>query len=268
MKSCVYLAIGVGLCFLSYYNAFTFILLSVPLFLWTVFSVKKNRAKYRHFINKMTNMILIVLIIAGWFYIRNAYLYDGDFLGMRTSTAMAEMFAIDELRPSLRDTFQNQGRPIITVLTETDWIRHSFRSFIAGFGFMNIFPNRMVYILYSLLIATGLAGLLLGIRKMIINKNGKSKDFIFYLHCVLAVPITIGLSVYFSYSVQFQAQGRYLLPMLLPICIFIAAGFTKIEEAVSDKYKPLLPTLLPLSAGIIILLNLVSLFSIFESFYL
>ena len=44
-------------------------------------------------------MLGIVFLVAGWWFIRSGILYDGDFLGMKTSSIYAEKYAIDELKP-------------------------------------------------------------------------------------------------------------------------------------------------------------------------
>lgn len=45
-----------------------------------------------------------------------------------------------------------------------------------------------------------------------------------YALMAAAALITLGLSMYYSYAVDYQAQGRYLYPMLLPIALFTAKG--------------------------------------------
>ena len=270
MKTCVFLGIAVGLCFISYYNAFTFILLSAPLWLWTVFTKKENRDAYKSFIRKIVVMIVVVFVVAGWFYIRNAVIYNGDFLGLRTSSEVSERYAIEWLKPSNRMTHANLELSPLHMLRHTNWVVSSFRSFIAGFGYMNIFPNIGVYIFYSLLMMLGIAGVILTIYRVIVRKvkfMGLPR-IPFYLCCALSIPITIGLSIYFSFAVDFQPQGRYLLPMLLPVCIFITGGLISIKDIINKRFNPPIQSALWLTKGVIIFANALSIVSLIEFFYL
>ena len=63
--------------------------------------------------------------------------------------------------------------------------------------------------------------------------------------CCIAMPI--GLSAWYSYTTDYQPQGRYLLPMLIPICYYAARGIQKgalfLSSAIVQK-KPELSVLL------------------------
>ncbi|MCL2839400.1 MAG: glycosyltransferase family 39 protein [Defluviitaleaceae bacterium] len=266
-KSCIWLAIGVGLCLLSYYNAFTFILLSAPLWFWVVLANKKNHKHYKVFVKRIVIMLLIVLSIAGWFYIRNAYLYDGDFLGMRTQFMNIEAYAVDWLRPSNRDNFMNRGLSVFDMLRETPWIPFSYLSFIATFGYMNINPHASVYALYHVIIITGVIGLIVSIFKNL-RKNVDNKYKIFFIASAISIPITIGLSIHYSFSAGFQPQGRYLLPMLLPLCILLVLGLDSIRKIIPSKYDLFTNVSIQFIQGLILLMNVFSWFSIFAFYHL
>ncbi len=49
---------------------------------------------------------VIVLILAAWWFIRNAILYDGDFLGMNASSVCAEIYAKKAYKPSRIDVLR------------------------------------------------------------------------------------------------------------------------------------------------------------------
>ena len=57
-----------------------------------------------------------VAAIAGWWFIRGYIIYDGDILGMRTSSQYAEMYAVEELKPSNRQTIQSTGMSILGMM--------------------------------------------------------------------------------------------------------------------------------------------------------
>ncbi len=114
IKSCVSLAIGIGLCALSYYNAYGFILTSIVIFIVTYIINKKIDIK--DFIKKGIMISVISILIFGWWFVRSAIIYDGDFLGLRTTEEYAEKYAIEELKPSKRKTPANTDKSLFNML--------------------------------------------------------------------------------------------------------------------------------------------------------
>ena len=51
----------------------------------------------------------ICAVLAGWWFVRSALLHDGDFLGMRTSAALAEQLAQPAYKPSQHVTPMSSG---------------------------------------------------------------------------------------------------------------------------------------------------------------
>jgi len=212
-RSCILLAVGVGLCLLSYYIAFGFILLSAILWFWSVLSRQENREASKPFLKKAVFMLVIVIGIAGWWYIRNAYIYNGDFLGLNTRYALGEKYAIEELKPSNRNTYLNHGKSVVDMLRETPWVRITLKSFIAVFGYMNIEVNSKVYEFYAALVAIGIIGAAARAVKWICCRKKQDKLDTFYAFIILSIPIPVILSIIHSYSTDFQPQGRYFLQM-------------------------------------------------------
>ena len=64
----------------------------------TLFMEAKKKGKYTDFVKKGLLVCVIVLLLAAWWFIRNAILYDGDFIGMNASTICAEKICEKELQ--------------------------------------------------------------------------------------------------------------------------------------------------------------------------
>ena len=63
---------------------------------------------------------------------------------------------------------------------------------------------------------------------------------LFHIALVGSIIITVGISVYYSYFNDFQPQGRYCLPMWIPLAVFITAGLSGIIRLFPEKArKPL-----------------------------
>ena len=157
-KNCVILALGVAACALSYYNAYGFILCSIFFFGITLFMEAKRKGKYTDFVKKGLLVCVIVLLLAAWWFIRNAILYDGDFIGMNASTICAEKYAKKNYKPSNRRTPQMAGYSLLDMLNygfpQEDgfsWVELVSGSFVGRFGNMDGFmpkymPDNMIVV--------------------------------------------------------------------------------------------------------------------------
>lgn len=65
---------------------------------------KEKKEIWKVFWKKGFLILGIVLILAGWWFVRNYFLYDGDILGLKTQEQYAEHYAMDILKPSNRRT--------------------------------------------------------------------------------------------------------------------------------------------------------------------
>lgn len=109
-----------------------------------------------------------------------------------------------------------KGVPASALLSEWRWHVLSFESFTGVYGYMNIFgPNwyyRAMFILYSLLVL------------YVITAVAISKDRNWVKQVALtaaASAISIILSFYLSWSYAFQAQGRYLFPIIPMVALLV-----------------------------------------------
>lgn len=262
MKSCLTLSIGAGLSLISYYNAFIFTMLSLFLWLCCAFSNKEDRLKTKALLGRAAIMLTIAFLICAWFYIRNAIIYKGDIFGMESSLEAGELYAIEYLKPSARNTFRQQGLSIIHMLANTDWVITSLNSFIACFGYMNIHPDKLVYAFYYLLITIGGSANIIGA----INSLRKKRVNIFYAFATVSIPLAILLSAYNSWANDFQPQGRYFLTALIAVCILIVNGIKLLLIWINilEKHEKYIISVLIIG---IVIAQVTSFYSVFEYFY-
>ena len=230
IKSCVFLGISIGICALSYYNAYGYILTSIIFLL--VFSII-NKIGIKEFLKKGLLISTITLAICGWWFVRNGIIYNGDVLGMKTCDEYGEIYAIDELKPSKILTPQRQGLTVIKMLTH-GWILSTVKSFIAVFGFMNVNANVSVYFIYVGIFAIGILGYISKYYKLKYFRELKEDKLKLVIEILFGINIIIPivLSIYYSYTNDYQAQGRYIMPMLIPFMYFITKGI----ERIIDKF--------------------------------
>jgi hypothetical protein len=224
MKSCLRLAVGAALCLLSYEYAYGYVLCSFVIYcLWYV--NHRKTVSFRQFILKGLLVLGVALLICGWVYVRNGIIYKGDILARSTMLSYGEKYAREDLRPSVRrvNSYFGQGHSILYMLKNTGWLKMTFKSFFSVLGYMDIYAGRWVYAVYTLLTCVGAAGVVVlgfGFGEKAFRR-GKSEgrlpfsnrdDFLLLISMLLAAALfSVGLSVYYSWSSDYQPQGRYII---------------------------------------------------------
>ncbi len=237
MGNCILLGGAIGICALSYYNAYGYLLTSV--FVYFISARKQEMfAEHRGVIWKRAFLITAVaLLIAGWWFVRSAILYDGDFLGLRTSNSYAQQYAMDGYKPSNIANPLHTGESLFHMLFVKSWILSTVVSFIATFGQADIRLPLMLYLPYGLLILAGLWGLFDVRRSRSLTLLWKEKRTAILVEWVFVVNImiSIGLSIYYSYCNDYQPQGRYVMPMLIPLFYFLSRGLCTVLDRCSSR---------------------------------
>ncbi len=233
-KNGLLLAAGIVVAALSYYNSYGWILCSMVIFAGSyIWKIGGNR-DWRRMVRIGFLIAAVVLMCIGYFFIRNAVLYDGDFLGMRALGQSADRYAAEEWRPVNRSTPQSEGMSVVEMLvsgawTGTPWIVKTYVTFIGAFGFADVFLPLWMYGVYTLVFAAAFAGVvgkLSGYVKAVRAGERPRDRAAALLHVMLffAMVIPVGLSIFYSYTSDYQAQGRYCYPMILAFCWFETEG--------------------------------------------
>lgn len=143
-----------------------------------------------------------------------------------------------------------------------NWLSTVVVSFIGTFGYMDIFMPKWWSYLYVLFFAAGIICLLpllpkllavkdvrkevtdyqedaegSTIRMIVYRKKRWRMEGVFHLCLVGTAVIPFILLVIYAYSVDFQAQGRYLMPMLIPFMYFLCKGFENLIERIKGNAK-------------------------------
>ena len=253
IKTCVMLAVGIGICALSYYNAYGYILTSAIIF---VVYYLINKLDYKEMLKKGILISVITFAICGWWFVRSYIIYDGDILGMKTTDEYAEKYAIDELKPSHRETPENTGVNLYDMLIEKKWLQQTAKSFIAVYGGMEIGMPNYIYMYFFLIFIIGAIGIILTICNI---KNILKLDYnkkIILTIFLINIIIPFALSIYYSYFSDFQPQGRYIMPMLIPFMFYVTKGIEVIIRKLikNDKIKKVIQIFI-INAPVILTIN-------------
>lgn len=207
-----------GLIMLTYMNGYSIILCTVILVIITY------KDKNAEFYKKTAIFVMIVILVSGWFFVRNLIIYNGELFGSSISLELQEKLAIESLKPSLRDVPYKHGFNMFTMIVHTDWLKKCFMSFWALLGNMDIRLNSGYYFIYMVISVLTIIVLINNMRRSLVNRN---YGYNLKLRIVFIIEIFVVLIISMRYSTykDFQPQGRYVYPAIIPIIIFIGEVF-------------------------------------------
>ena len=254
-KRSLLLAIGLTCCLLSYYNAYAFLLYAVILCIAYFYQkndkgvsglsdVKGSNSKVGHYYDykdalKWAGIIIgLVLIGTGWWYIHNAVLYDGDLFGFRINDTLKHTYGAPEIVNYV--SIKDSGKTIFQMLFDGDCLYWYRISFIALFGSMSIYARDYIYLAYMVFIVLGLVLYLIFIPWK--NLKMTFRKVVFHICNIMAIVTPVCLSLYYSYTMDYQPQGRYFMPMLLPLMYYVVKGYEKglVRIVKNEKYVRIL----------------------------
>lgn len=264
VKNCIRLGVGLSICLLSYYNAYGWILVSFLLFTFTALFCEGKAWNFKFWLKRGLVVAAVAAVLAGWWFVRNGILYNGDILGMKTSSEYAQLYAQEGFKPSQRMTPRKQGMSLWEMLWYVpgqwnhNWLITVLVSFVGTFGYMTVFMPYGMSKLYLIIYILGGAGILFSLRMFGFRKKhvfqsraavgGQSvrikavtvlpewdKLRIFNTAMLGAMAIPPVLLLQYAWASDFQAQGRYLLPMVLPMMYFVTKGYGNLLERLVKK---------------------------------
>lgn len=234
LRYCVGLGISLGFVALSYYYSYGAILASLVAFFGTARSNGTANARpmaTRQIIGRALVVLSVALLVAGWFFVRNAILYDGDIFGMSASSALSEQLARSDLKPSARVTPKSVGlapwEMVFGCFNGLPWLEWTLRSLVGVFGYMSILIGDGIYYAYWSLLFVGLvAGAFRFLRNGITLRKA-----VVAVTSLLIVLTPLVLSIYYSWASDYQPQGRYLMEGIPITVIAVACGWEGIGAA-------------------------------------
>lgn len=218
-KNALLLALGQIMCALTYYNAYGFLLCSGLIYLFYFIGRDEGgrlRVRWQQARIYVTLTFVTVLIGAGWWFLRNIILLDGDIFGLATTFRLQSEHGIVKNPPLVR------GMSIFEMLWECSDVM--FFSFFAAFGSMSLVAGWWFYLWYRLVMS---AGLITGIITYFSARRTHTvQTRVIVALSIVAMMITGALWMYYCYAIDYQPQGRYILPLVVPMYICVTYGFS------------------------------------------
>lgn len=241
-RNSLWMSGGIILCALSYYNAYGYILSCILLFLAYFFQKKEGHVSYdwKGMLKWGTFISVLVLLGISWWFIRSYLVLDGDLLGLKTRQELASKYAIDSVNPLTKPTYQSRGYSLWEMFRENDTFECSFISFVAAYGSVAITGNIWLYRMYKIFFGAGIAGVVYYLVNRQNRQAIQGKKLFFHINMLFCMLMPMILMIYYAYTMDYQDQGRYLLPALIPLMYYMVKG---IEKLVGLHWKKrILPT--------------------------
>ncbi len=229
------LSIGMSIIALSYYNGYGWILLSIFFFFLTPVLKLDEHADRKKMTRLFFYIVGLVFVMIGFFFIRNLVIYEGfDLFGSKSMSLSGEMYAVPELRPSIKTSLHEDGLSLWDMFTMRDgvYMEGVLESFIGSFGYIASDVPEWVFDFYKFAFAFGGIGFVCAAVSAIRSRTSQygekgfslKKSVFFFALLWLAFLIVFGLHTYYSYMKDYQAQGRYDYPAMPAIALIWATG--------------------------------------------
>jgi 4-amino-4-deoxy-L-arabinose transferase-like glycosyltransferase len=173
---------------------------------------------------------LMVVAVAGWWYMRNVVLYgDPTNVQAMLQTWQAEGIVSGELALDAR----------------LSRLEYTYRTLWATFGQGAVPVSSALYAVYDVLTAFALGGVLLAARRWLARRQRENLPPLMRQHAALLITFGaawIGAMVYISSTAWSGAQGRYLLPALAAWGALAGLGAPR---WLPDRTRPLIGYVVP-----------------------
>lgn len=207
------LASGVVVCTLGYANSYGFVLVAVIAFIYSV--TKQNSNELRRCFRLIMIAASVATICILPFISVNIVRYH-DPLGMSAFHTEYERW-VAEYGKELQQPWKNGLKAL---LFHDNFVQITYASFIGTLGLMTITIPFIETLMYSGLIFIGAGLFISNAGKYYESINAK----IMVATAVLGSLITIALHLYYAVSVDYQAQGRYVIYLLVPLILMTVMG--------------------------------------------
>lgn len=265
-------AVGAVCCILSYYNCYAFLPGSALYFIYLFIEKKDGKLtlKFKDMMKYGCFILLLCFIGAGWWFIRSAAVNNGDFLGLASLKAQ-------QLKDRARVGLVIEPAPLEKGVGFFEFLRTPglffwlFISFVADYGATVLHVTKPYYMVYGLIFAAGLIAVLVMFISSKVKKepaaekeaaasaDKRLKAYTLMLLC--GVVLNFGLWLFYAYAMDFQRQGRYVLPSALALFTCVCSGYDRIK--LPEKFKKFEKFRSPVMIAILALLIILCLYFIF-----
>ena len=231
--SCIGLSASFVLCLLSYYTVCLWIAFACGFCVISCMADKTIDYKFSYIIKRSVFIAIITICLSGFFFIRNAILHNGDFLGIE-SEKISRLEMIEQGQQLIQylpgNTFFNSIADMLST-HKSGWTILTLRSLIAYFGYLDSpIPLIQYGEYYALFIFTIIIFAIILIQK----KLNRLSSMVF-INLTLSSSSVIMLSAIQSFYRDYQPQGRYIIIVVLLIGFMFGSVADNTSFAIDDR---------------------------------
>jgi hypothetical protein len=208
---------------------------------------QSNNLKYNF---KLLSIVFAaVILLAGPFFVRNAIIYNGDVFGINSFRAETLEWERSQKMEAQKSYHELTNKGFFDLVRDEGYRKTQLNSSIARFGKMTIAPVDKYMMVYKAVLMIGIIGFIWMVANILFSYSYKlprlkvllkkyRQEFLFTLGVTLASVVTVSLSLYYSYAIDNQAQGRYVIYLLIPLIIASVLGIThSINKVIVERYR-------------------------------
>lgn len=125
-----------------------------------------------------------------------------------------------------------KGTPFSEIFTKWRWHEISFQSFVGVYGYMTVFASNKFYLAMGLLYLAFAVYLV----SVVLWKKRRRETLLQFGILLAGASVTAFISSYLSWSYAFQAQGRYLFPVIPMATVFVFANRALFDRLVINAF--------------------------------
>lgn len=230
---CVGLGICASMCLLTYYNAYGWILSTAVFCVVAVLRDAQTPDRKRLLVRRVVLVVGICAALAGWFFVRNALLHEGDALGFAEELRSRARLEAQGIQLVAYVVPRNEGMSFFEFFAWKNWevFWMSTRSFVGTFGYMLIYIPLPRYGLYYALFLCGVVVYAL----VVMLEHPSRRDSLLVLMMLVASAITVFLHLWASYSRDYEPQGRYVITLIFLLGYMMCYGMDNTNLLVKGR---------------------------------
>ena len=233
VRSCVGLALGFSIGFLSYYTVYGWLLTTAVFCVVAVCTDPDIRDGRRLLAERAALVAAVCAALAGWFFVRNMMLHDGDITGIRSeATAREEMRALGyRLFDFVCSRDEGMSVAEFVRLRGAEWLWKTAQSFVGLFDYMLLYLPKRQYAIYFAALAAVIPAFLVSLRR-----NGlPRRDRLLLRVMLISGAITVAMHFWQSYARDYQPQGRYVITLIFPLGYMAARGLETLSAPLASR---------------------------------
>lgn len=220
--SCVGLATSLSVGILSYYSIYGWLLAAGGFCVVGVLGDGAIENRWGTIQRRAALVVGICLALTGWFFVRNALLHGGDFLGIVSEGRQRVAYAAQGNELGVMRSMRNEGYSPLGFLTDARgyWPWLTMISFIGVFGNMDILMPQWWYAIYLTVFALGIVLYVVAVTR----QRPSRRDALLVVTMLVASCISLFLHFWASYARDYQPQGRYVITVVMLLAYLFAYG--------------------------------------------